>query len=182
MVEDRGAAGLARSIRRCRSCPLWEVRTRAVPGAGAMRRGVMLVGEAPGEREDLAGLPFQGRTGVFLDRFFEDAGFERDDFFITSAVKCRPPGNRDPKPAELAACRSRWLEAQIDILDPGLLVLLGRVPKTQLVPEAGKLGDVHGEIVTVLGRPCLLTYHPTAAMRFAKIRQAFREDWAKVLE
>jgi DNA polymerase len=145
-----------------------------------MRRGIVLVGEAPGEREDRTGLPFQGRSGDFLDRFLEELGFVRDDFFITSAVKCRPPGNRDPRKNELDACRRKWLEAQVAALDPERIVLLGRIPKTSLAPEAGKLQDVHGRTVEVLGRPCLLTYHPTAGMRFPDKREAMRQDFLKL--
>lgn len=173
-------AHVAAQIRRCRRCPLHEGRRHAVPGEGDAGAHVMLVGEAPGAKEDESGRPFCGMSGRFLDGVLAEAGLRREDLFITSSVKCRPPGNRTPHAGELSTCLKLWLEPQIELLDPDLIVLLGRTPARQVLGDAGRLDDLHGRLRRRDGRRCLITYHPAAAMRFPGPRAAIRADFGKV--
>lgn len=177
-MDNKALLSLAHGIQRCRSCRLWENRTHAVPGSGAFARRVVLLGEAPGEKEDDLGLPFMGRTGRFLDSFLEQNSFHRDDFFITPAVKCRPPGNRDPRLDELAACRERWLNEQFAALDPCVVLLAGKAAVRQTLGQEDALADINGQVFEYSGIPCLVTYHPTAMMRFPKIRQTAAKNLA----
>ncbi|MFW6102999.1 MAG: uracil-DNA glycosylase, partial [Chloroflexota bacterium] len=140
MIED-SLTSLHRSIQKCRKCRLSETRTNAVPGEGPPNARIMFVGEAPGEEEDKDGRPFRGRSGHFLDELLSTVGMTRDEIYITSSVKCRPPGNRDPRPDELKACRETWLEQQIEILDPELIVLLGKTALYQVLGETGPLRE-----------------------------------------
>ena len=167
---------LAFGIRRCRKCRLCHGRRHAVPGEGDPHARVMLVGEAPGATEDELGRPFVGRSGRFLDQILNECGLERESVFITSSVKCRPPGNRPPRTDELAICRQAWLNRQIELIDPRLIVLLGKTPLSQLLGEAASLIDLHGGIRDMGGRRYLITYHPAAAMRFPRIRSLMQAD------
>ena len=167
---------LAEEIRNCRSCGLHIVRHLAVPGEGPANAGGMLIGEAPGETEDRLGRPFVGRTGKFLNTALEQAGLERVELFITSAVKCRPPGNRNPRPAELSICREFWLNQQLAAVDPSHVLLLGRMAVQQLLGLNRPLREIRGEFLNFGERNLLVTYHPTAAMRFANLRKVFMSD------
>jgi DNA polymerase len=169
---------LAHGIQRCLSCRLHENRTHAVPGSGGYSRRIVLLGEAPGEREDELGLPFMGRTGRFLDEFLEQHGFHRDDFFITPAVKCRPPKNRDPRMDELATCRDKWLNPQLDAASPAMILLAGKAAVRQTLGREDPLSGLHGRIFAYRSIPALVTYHPTAMMRFPKVREAAAGDLA----
>ena len=151
-----------------------------MPGEGGFRLGCLLVGEAPGEREDELGRPFIGRTGAFLDRFLSRFGLSRDDFFITSSVKCRPPGNRAPKPQEMDICRESWLLPQIEALKPHLVVLMGNAPIRSLLGLKTPLSELHGRLLEHAGLPMLPTYHPTAAMRFPAVRRLAKADWQTI--
>ncbi len=165
-----------RGIYRCHKCPLHESRTHAVPGEGDPNAAVMLVGEAPGEKEDLQARPFCGRSGKFLDKVFADLGMSRGDFYITSTVKCRPPGNRNPTGEEAATCREAWLTRQIACVRPRIVVLLGLTAIGCVLGETVKLRNVHGQMRSADGLEYLLTYHPTSAMRFPTSEERFRED------
>ncbi|MGB0653174.1 MAG: uracil-DNA glycosylase [Thermoplasmatota archaeon] len=172
----------ADAVRGCTACPLHETRGHAVPGegggsgVGAPERftGIMLVGEAPGRNEDETGRPFCGAAGKNLDLGLAAAGIGRDDVFVTSIVKCRPPKNRDPKPAEKAACRPH-LEAQLDALGPKVLVALGRHGLSSLVERPPKaFSEVRGRFVEGPGGlPVFCSLHPAAII----YRQAWREDY-----
>src|SRR5436853_7227237 len=118
---------LARRIRVCTKCPLHKSRTIAVPGEGKATAKVMIIGEGPGKQEDQTGRPFVGNAGRYLDHVLEGTPFTRDDFFITNIVKCRPPSNRTPKTPEMDTCTSLYLFEQIKLLNPKLILLLGRV-------------------------------------------------------
>ena len=151
-----------------------EQATNLVPGEGSATAKVMLVGEAPGAREDESGRPFVGGAGKLLDRLLEEAGLERGDVFITNVVKARPPGNRDPTKAEVA----HWmpvLEAQLALVAPTLVVPLGRHALAHFAPGA-KIGEVHGRTVTERGRELFPLYHPAAALRSTKLRGALFAD------
>lgn len=167
---------LAVLIRRCRRCRLCHGRRHAVPGEGNPHARVMLIGEAPGVTEDELGRPFVGRSGRFLDWVLDECALNRESVFVTSSVKCRPPGNRSPRADELVICRQAWLDRQIELIDPRLVVLMGKTPLRQLLGETASLTALHGTVRNLKGRRCLITYHPAAAMRFPKIRSPMRRD------
>lgn len=173
---------LGGGIIRCRKCPLHKSRAHAVPGEGDPCARVMLVGEAPGEKEDLLGRPFMGRTGEFFTRFLQEAGLDRGGLFITSAVKCRPPENRNPSDTELSICYRAWLEKQIEALNPACVVLMGKAALRQVFGKEETLKQIHGSIRKQAGREYLITYHPTAGMRFPDVRTRMQEDFVKVRE
>ena len=137
---------LAEDIRKCTSCPLWKGTTLAVPGDGPKDAGIIVVGEAPGEEEDRHGLPFVGRSGKFLDKLLEIAGLDRKKVFITNTVKHRPPLNRAPKVSEIKVCTELWLDKQIEILKPKLIVVLGAVALKTLTKETS-VEKLHGKII-----------------------------------
>jgi uracil-DNA glycosylase family 4 len=159
-------AKMDRGICRCRACPLHQSRTHAVPGEGPLPARIMFIGEAPGAKEDESGRPFVGPAGRFLDQSLASHGFDRSHIYLTSCVKCRPPRNRTPHEGELATCQSHWLDHQVELLDPDIIVLLGGVATRQVLGETRSLKDIQGETRTRDGRTYLLTYHPAAAMRF----------------
>ncbi len=160
---------ISSEISACRRCPLHRNRNRAVPGEGGFRRKILLIGEAPGAEEDRTGRPFAGRAGEVLDHLLASAGLSREDVFITSVLKCRPPKNRDPKPEELEACRA-WLDRQVEILRPRIIVPMGRFAlkyvSARYFISFGKIGDVHGKVFTVKDKwgPVRIVpvYHPAA--------------------
>jgi uracil-DNA glycosylase len=151
-----------------------EQATNLVPGEGSPTAAVMLVGEAPGASEDKSGRPFVGSAGKLLDRLLEEAGLERADVFITNVVKARPPGNRDPKADEVAH-HLPWLEAQLDVIRPKLLVPLGRHALTRFAPDA-KITQAHGRVLERDGRTLFPMFHPAAALRNPQLRQTLHED------
>ncbi len=173
---------LARGICRCRECRLYKSRKHAVPGEGSVTSGIFLIGEAPGKNEDEQGRPFVGLSGKFLDKLLEKAGLSRSEIFVTGSVKCRPPNNRIPKNDELKICKENWLSRQIEIIDPRLVVLFGKVALKQVLGEEDNLEKVHGQVRQLNGRKCLITFHPAAAMRFPKVRRKMERDIAKVRE
>ncbi len=182
MTDDAPLETLHRGIRRCRRCPLHETRTHAVPGEGPAEAAVVFVGEAPGVEEDRTGRPFTGRSGRVFDSLLEAGGLAREVVFVTSAVKCRPPGNRNPRAEELGTCRTAWLERQLDALRPSLIVTLGAVPLRQLTGKTRRMRDVHGRVRLNGGRRLLPTYHPAAAMRFPEIGARTRADFRRIGE
>jgi DNA polymerase len=151
-----------------------------VPGVGPADAAVVFVGEAPGAEEDRTGRPFAGRSGGTFDRLLDDAGLERGAVFVTSAVKCRPPGNRNPRTEELDTCRAAWLERQLDRLRPALVVTLGAVPLRQLTGETRRMRELHGRVRAYRGTRLLPTYHPAAAMRFPDLFARAREDVRRI--
>jgi DNA polymerase len=145
-----------------------------VPGEGPASAPVMIVGEAPGAREDAQGRPFVGSAGKLLDSLLVEAGLAREDVYITNVLKARPPGNRDPKRDEVAH-HWPWLEAQLAIVRPRLLVPLGRHALARFAPDA-KIGEVHGRPVEADGRPLFPLYHPAAALHNQSLRTTLVED------
>lgn len=157
-----------------------ENATNLVPGEGDGTAGVMLVGEAPGASEDKQGRPFVGRAGRFLDELLGEAGLDRASVFVTNVVKARPPGNRDPRPAEV----EHWmpvLEAQLALVSPRLVVPLGRHALAHFVPGA-KIGEVHGTLVLDRDRALFPMYHPAAALHAVALRQTLIEDARRLPE
>ncbi|SVD35334.1 uncharacterized protein METZ01_LOCUS388188, partial [marine metagenome] len=116
---------IAKKIAQCQTCPLYETRTLTVPGEGDPTSDIMFIGEAPGLNEDKEGSPFVGRAGKLLDQLLNEIGLSRNKVFITNMVKCRPPNNRDPTPSEMSSC-SRHLDSQIQVIEPTVIVTLGR--------------------------------------------------------
>jgi uracil-DNA glycosylase len=162
---------LNRQICACRLCSLSEGRKRAVPGSGSASADIMLVGEAPGREEDLTGKPFVGRAGRLLDEAIEQAGLERAKVFITSVIKCRPPQNRKPKKTEIDQCRP-YLQAQIDILRPKIICLMGNTATLALIGRQG-ITILRGQI---LQDRFLVTYHPAAVLRNRNLMNDFVSD------
>lgn len=168
---------LAQGISKCTKCPLSKTRQNAVPGEGDFRASIMFIGEAPGEVEDQTGRPFQGRSGKLLDNLLSEVNMSRQDLFITSSVKCRPPQNRNPHVQELRICRATWLNFQIEILDPEIIVLLGKVALYQLLGKKDKISDLRGSLFRSGKYKYLLSYHPSAALRFPKYYQQMLSDF-----
>jgi len=149
----------------CTRCGLAEGRTQVVFGAGAPDADLMFVGEGPGAREDEQGLPFVGRSGQLLDQLLrEEVGLDRSDCYIANVVKCRPPGNRDPKPDEIAACRP-WLEEQLELIDPTVVVTLGNFAARLLLDTDTGITKLRGQAYQFGGRHLVPTFHPAAALR-----------------
>lgn len=166
------------AVRACTLCPLSATRANAVPGQGADKPLVMFVGEGPGAQEDATGIPFAGRAGKLLDELLQSINYLREDVFITNVVKCRPPGNRDPRPEEAAACRP-YLDRQIELLDPALIVTLGRHALGHFRPGA-RITASHGQTFPHEGRTLLPLYHPAAALRSPEMSARLRQDFAKI--
>ena len=156
-----------------------RTRTRTVPGSGPATSEVMFVGEGPGQREDERGLPFVGPAGKLLDELLAAAGWTRADVYVTNVVKCRPPGNRDPEPEEIAAC-APFLEEQLGLLQPRLIVTLGRFSMARWFPGAA-ISRIHGQPRTLDdGRVVVPMYHPAAALRNGGLRPVLAADFAKL--
>jgi DNA polymerase len=183
---ERQAAleAIAGEIRACTRCRLHEGRTRAVPGEGHPGTEVVFVGEGPGYHEDQQGRPFVGRAGDLLVKLLASIGWRRDEVFITNVVKCRPPDNRDPAPDEIEACRP-YLERQLAVLDPAVVVTLGRHSLGRFMPEA-RISQAHGTVrpadPATGARDALAfaMYHPAAALRTPQIERTSYDDIAAV--
>jgi DNA polymerase len=156
---------LEREALACQKCPLAAGRTQVVFGVGDPAADLVFVGEGPGEQEDRQGIPFVGRAGQLLTRLIEGIGFTRDDVYIANVVKCRPPGNRDPLPAEIEACRP-YLEAQLDFLDPRVVVTLGNFATKLLLDTKEGITKVRGREFPFRDRVVLIpALHPSAVLR-----------------
>ena len=148
----------------CRACPLCEGRHNLVFGVGNEHADLMFVGEGPGEQEDLQGVTFVGPAGKLLDSMLEMIDLDRSRIYIANMVKCRPPHNRDPQASEMAACRA-WLDRQIALVDPKLIVCLGRISAMALIREDFRITREHGLWFDKDGRRILATFHPSALLR-----------------
>jgi uracil-DNA glycosylase family 4 len=175
---------VADDVRACTACRLHEGRSQAVPGEGHPSTEVLFIGEAPGLNEDRQGRPFVGAAGQFLTELLGSLGWRRDEVFITNVVKCRPPQNRDPEPDEIEAC-GPFLRRQLDILDPALVVTLGRHSMARFMPGT-RIGQVHGTFrpgPPELGAGDSLVfamYHPAAALHQGSLRQTLLDDMGQV--
>jgi DNA polymerase len=167
---------LAGEIRICGACPLAKKRKNAVPGEGSARTGIVFVGEAPGAKEDAQGRPFVGSAGKLLAGLLRKNGILREEVFITNTVKCRPPGNRPPKPQEMNACRP-YLERQLHILKPRLVCTLGNSPLHALVGPGLNISEVHGKLTVVGGIRFLPLYHPAAILYRRKLMVDMEQDF-----
>ena len=172
---------LAKQIVVCTKCELHRSRKNAVPGEGPTRAEIMFIGEGPGAREDEQGLPFVGASGKFLDQLLEQAGVTRADVWITNVVKCRPPGNRDPLPDEIEICTSNYLQHQIKLVNPSIIVTLGRF-SMGLFFKGAKITQIHGQMRKVEDRFVIAMYHPAAALHQLSLKSTIMADFAKLPE
>jgi uracil-DNA glycosylase len=166
------------TIRQCPLCDLSTTRTKAVPGDGPSNAELMFIGEGPGFNEDRQGRPFVGAAGQFLDQMLAGIGLERRQVFVTNVVKCRPPNNRDPLPAEIAAC-APYLVKQIGLINPLVIVTLGRHSMARFFPGE-KISAIHGTARAVDGRTVVALYHPAAALHQQSLRTTLEEDFRKL--
>ncbi|RMH62034.1 MAG: uracil-DNA glycosylase [Calditrichaeota bacterium] len=167
-------------IRDCTQCALSGNRKNFVFGMGNPRADILFIGEAPGKDEDIQGLPFVGRSGKLLDKMLFAIGLSRQDVYIANVLKCRPPGNRDPLPDEVALCEP-YLKQQIDIIQPRLIVALGRIAAQSLLKTDAPLGKMRREKHTYNGIPFIVTYHPSALLRSSGWKQYAWQDFKKIL-
>ncbi len=177
-AAGRAAALLAELSERasgCTRCRLAEGRRHVVFGSGHPDADLMFIGEGPGAQEDRQGLPFVGPAGELLTRIIQAIELTREEVYIANVVKCRPPGNRDPEPDEVAACRE-WLEGQIAAVRPRVIVMLGRVAAQTLLGTGEPLGRLRGSWHQVCGVPARATYHPAALLRNASFKRPTWED------
>ncbi|MGH7642949.1 MAG: uracil-DNA glycosylase family protein [Candidatus Dormibacteria bacterium] len=175
MAQDRLEA-IASQVQSCVRCPLHQTRTQGVPGVGPATARVMAVGEAPGENEDREGLPFVGAAGRLLTQLLQEIGLSREDIFITNVLKSRPPGNRDPLPEEVLAC-APYLDAQIEVLQPAVILLLGRHALQRLLPGAPGISRAHGSVIHQGTRVYMPCYHPAAALYNSGLLGTLRQDF-----
>lgn len=171
-------AKIAQAVSVCTHCALHEGRKKSVPGEGPATAEIMFIGEGPGFHENEQGRPFVGAAGKFLDQLLAQAGVTREDVFIGNVVKCRPPGNRDPLPDELAACDIH-LEAQIQAINPSIIVTLGRFSMNKFIPGV-KISTVHGQMRKVGDRFVIPMFHPAAALHQAALKPSILADFAKL--
>ena len=165
MASGTRLAELAAEASGCTRCPLATTRTQVVFGVGDPDADLMFVGEAPGRDEDIQGEPFVGRSGQLLDRLLaEELGIERGQVYIANVVKCRPPGNRDPLPAEIESCRP-YLEGQLDLIDPAVVVTLGNFATRLLLETTEGITRLRGRSYPFRRGHLVPTYHPAAALR-----------------
>lgn len=165
-------------IANCERCILSQARKNTVPGEGPEDAEIMFIGEGPGFHEDQQGRPFVGSAGRFLEELLEDIGLRREEVYICNVIKCRPPGNRDPLPEEIDACKP-YLDRQIELLSPRMIVTLGRFSMERYFPGA-KISHIHGQPRKVGGIIYYPMYHPAAALHQPKWRQVVKEDMSKI--
>ncbi len=166
---------LRRTITRCERCGLCHVRNRLVFGSGAVDAGILFVGEAPGVDEDRQGEPFVGAAGQLLTRIIQSMQLRRDEVYIANVLKCHPPGNRDPKPEEIAACEP-FLQQQVQIVQPRIICALGRIAAQSLLQTDASLTQLRGSLHEYAGIPVICTYHPSALLRDATHKRPTWED------
>jgi len=179
MKAQEALETIAAQVAVCTKCELYKGRTHAVPGEGPTHAEIMFIGEGPGANEDKQGRPFVGASGKFLDELLAQAGVTRSDVFITNVVKCRPPGNRDPQPIEVETCTSNYLDNQIKIVNPSIIVTLGRHSMSKFIPDA-KITQIHGQMQKVGKRFVIPMFHPAAALHQVRFRPMLLEDFAKL--
>jgi uracil-DNA glycosylase len=169
---------VATEVSTCPKCDLCKYRTKAVPGEGNPHAKLMFIGEGPGYHEDKQGRPFVGPAGQFLVELLASINLKRSDVFITNVVKCRPPENRDPLPAEINACND-YLERQIAAIDPEVIVTLGRFSMAKFF-GGEKISSIHGRARKIDGRICIAMYHPAAGLHQQTLKETIRSDFKKI--
>jgi len=169
---------LNKQIESCHDCDLAKNRTRVVPGEGNQTPQLLFIGEAPGYHEDQQGRPFVGPAGQFLDQLLASIGFKREQVYIANVIKCRPPSNRDPLPNEIQACR-KWLDQQIELIQPKIVVTLGRFSMARYFPNE-TISKIHGKPRAFSKYLCFPMYHPAAALHQANLRRTIEADMLKL--
>jgi len=170
---------LSESMKGCMKCGLGTERKNIVFGEGNPESGILVVGEGPGATEDETGRPFVGRSGKLLDTIFASVGLERESLFIANIVKCRPPNNRTPSEAEAEIC-GKYLERQIGIMNPGVIIALGASAARHLLGTKSGIGILRGEFQRFMDIPVLVTYHPAALLRSPALKRPVWEDMKKL--
>ena len=169
---------LYKEVAVCRRCDLYKIATKAVPGEGPESAEIMFIGEGPGWNEDQQGRPFVGAAGKFLDQLFASIGLTREQVYIANVVKHRPPNNREPLPTEISAC-SLWLDRQIEIVRPRLIVTLGRHSMARYFPNK-TISKIHGTSEKRDGIIYFAMYHPAAALHQQSLRYEIEQDMLKI--
>ena len=169
---------LAAEVSACTKCILHKSRVKAVPGEGPQHADIMFIGEGPGFHENQQGRPFVGAAGQFLEELLASIGLQREQVFITNVVKCRPPGNRDPLPEEIEACKP-YLDRQIALIRPKVIVTLGRFSMARAFPNE-KISSIHGRPKKIDGIVYVPMFHPAAALHQPSLRRTVEEDFKKL--
>ncbi len=172
---------LKKKCEACQRCSLSQTRTNCVFGVGSEKATLMFVGEAPGEKEDLSGIPFVGRAGQLLDKFLEAVDISRDDVYIANILKCRPPKNRDPLPEEEEQCID-YLREQVAIINPKIIVCLGRISAMKLIKPDFKITQEHGAWFKKGNYLLTAVYHPAALLRDPRKKEDMLLDMQKIKE
>jgi DNA polymerase len=162
----------------CQDCELAKHRTKVVPGEGAEDAALLFIGEAPGWHEDQQGRPFVGPAGQFLDQLLASISLRRAEVYIANVIKCRPPQNRDPLPVEIQTCR-KWLDRQIEIIQPQMIITLGRYSLARYFPNES-IGKIHGKPRKLEGIIYYPMYHPAAALHQGSLRRTIEADMLKI--
>jgi DNA polymerase len=183
MTKQEKLAKLNKQMSKCSQCALRCNASRVVPGDGNAEAQILFIGEAPGKKEDKLGIPFVGAAGKFLDEMLISIKLKREDIYIANVCKCRPPENRDPLPEEIKLCWP-WLEKQINIIDPKIIITLGRHSMNRFIPEA-KIADAHGKIFKITlpkigNRNIYALYHPAAALYNGSMRAILLKDFKNI--
>ncbi len=171
---------LYRETANCQDCDLARGRTKVVPGEGPEDADLLFVGEAPGWYEDQQGRPFVGSAGAFLDELLASIGLSRKQVYIANVIKCRPPGNRDPLSSEIQACR-KWLDRQMEIIQPKMVVILGRYSLARYFPTES-IGKIHGKARKIGDVIYYPMYHPAAALHQGSLRKTIEADMLRIPE
>lgn len=178
MSAEEVLAQIAKEVSSCQECALYRSRKLSVPGEGPVNSEIMFIGEGPGFHENEQGRPFVGAAGNLLNDLLAEAGLKRADVWIGNVVKCRPPGNRDPLPEELAACNA-YLERQMAVINPKIIITLGRYSMGKFMPGA-KISQVHGQMRRIDGRFVIAMFHPAAALHQAALKPALIKDFSQL--
>ena len=169
---------LHEEVANCQDCVLAQGRKNSVPGEGPENAEIVFIGEGPGFHEDQQGRPFVGAAGNLLEELLESIGLRREDVYICNVIKCRPPGNRDPSPEEIEACK-KFLDRQVEIISPRMIVTLGRISMERYFPGA-KISQIHGQPRKIGGIIHYPMYHPAAALHQPKWRQVVKDDMSRI--
>ncbi len=182
MEQNMLMAQLQKRAEACQSCGLRKECRQVVFGEGILGKGLMVIGEGPGQEEDKLGRPFVGRAGRLLDMILESAGFSRErNTYVANIVKCRPPGNRTPLPVEREACLP-YLQEQIRLVDPKIIILLGATALQGLVDPKAKISVSRGRFLEWQGIQVMPTYHPAALLRNPNLKALVWEDMKQVID
>ena len=182
MDKKKALEEIAEQVNKCQRCLLYKNANKGVPGEGNPDAKIMFIGEGPGYHEDQQGIPFCGAAGKLLDNLLQSIKVQRKEVFIGNVLKHRPPGNRDPLPEEIEACKI-WLDKQIEIIQPKIIVTLGRFSMYKFIPDA-KISRIHGQarFVNFKGKRYIVIpmFHPAAALRRADVMEQLKEDFKKI--